>query len=206
MRDFHSAKLARDFPLIYFASRVSRGGEPLPAVAAEGGLPAPDGQTMPSGHPPVGAGTSASPISVTEVIPPAAGGHSVADLWARRTVLDRQDGGRARQSREVPRRGSWGSNWVRLQDGTGSALKDGTSGMRGDDHRGGEAGRHPDGDRDARDRQGLRCRLPLRRHHRGGDPVEVSRARVTPTGRPSHLPIGARHPGRSLRPRAKHPA
>ena len=125
MRDFHSAKLARDFPLIYFASRVSRGGEPLPAVAAEGGLPAPDGQTMPSGHPPVGAGTSASPISVTEVIPPAAGGHSVADLWARRTVL---------AGKTVVVRGKvvkslggiMGSNWVHLQDGTGSA-KDGTN-------------------------------------------------------------------------------
>jgi hypothetical protein len=145
MENFHSAKLGRDFPLIYFASRVSRGSEPLPprpamptaaerAAAMPPGHPAvgqsmppghPDvAQTMPPGHPPVGA-ASKSPITVTEVIPPPAGGLSVGDLWAKRTSL---------AGKTVVVRGKvvkflggiMNRNWVHLQDGTGHA-QDGTN-------------------------------------------------------------------------------
>ena len=79
---------------------------------------------MPPAHPPVGA-ASASAVTVTEVIPPAAGGVSVADLWARRAAL---------AGKTVVVRGKvvkflggiMGRNWLHLQDGTGSA-KDGTN-------------------------------------------------------------------------------
>lgn len=37
MQNFHSAKLGRDFPLIYFASSVSRGGEPGGAMPPPAG-------------------------------------------------------------------------------------------------------------------------------------------------------------------------
>jgi hypothetical protein len=135
MQNFHSAALERDFPLIYFASRVSRGDEPLPPrpvmpTAAERAAagPAPNGQEppqgqMPPGHPPIGSGKAA--VTVTEVIPPPAGGLSVADLWAKRTSL---------AGKSVVVRGKvvkflagiMGRNWIHLQDGTGTA-KDGTN-------------------------------------------------------------------------------
>ena len=136
MQNFHSSTLNRDFPVIYFTSRVARGGEPLPArgtmpaQAASGGQSAspdqapPAGQ-MPPGHPPVGAGAAKAAVTVTEVIPPAAGGMSVADVWAKRASL----GGK-----QVVVRGKcvkflagiMGKNWVHLQDGTGKAA-DGTN-------------------------------------------------------------------------------
>lgn len=131
MENFHSAKLNRDFPLIYFASRVADGNEPLPPrpampTAAERAAAgqAPAGEAMPPGHPPVST-TTKSPITVTEVIQPPAGGLSVADLWARRTSL---------AGKPVVVRGKvvkflsgiMGRNWVHVQDGTGSA-KDGSN-------------------------------------------------------------------------------
>jgi hypothetical protein len=132
MQNFHSSALKRDFPLIYFASRVSHGGEPLPARAAApapAGMPpqaqgpAPAPQAMPPGHPQVGS-AGAGPVTVTEVIPPPAGGISIASLWATRTSL---------AGKTVVVRGKavkflsgiMGKNWVHLQDGTGTA-KDGT--------------------------------------------------------------------------------
>jgi hypothetical protein len=130
MENFHAAKLGRDFPLIYFASRVSHGREPLPPrpampTAAERAAAgqAPSGSTMPPGHPPVGAGAAAS-VGVTEVIAPPTGGLSVADLWARRAALA---GTRVVVRGKVVKflGGIMGRNWLHLQDGTGSA-KDGT--------------------------------------------------------------------------------
>jgi hypothetical protein len=75
MENFHSESLKRDFPLIYFASAIVREGEQTSPA-------------MPSGHPPVG-GTSSGPAAaqVTEVIPPAAGGSTIATVWAERTAM-----------------------------------------------------------------------------------------------------------------------
>ena len=130
IKNFHSSTLNRDFPLIYFASRVSRGGEPLPPAAAAQGADARPAaapgqvqsteQAMPPGHPPIGSGANASGIKVTEVIAPPAGGHSVADVWARRAALS---------GKTVVVRGKvikflsgiMGRNWIHLQDGTGDA-------------------------------------------------------------------------------------
>jgi len=118
MRNFHSDALGRDFPIIYFSSSVSREGEAPAAQAAAG-------QSMPAGHPPVGSAAATGPITVTEVIPPAPGGRSVADLWAQRASLS---------GKTVVVRGKvvkflggiMGRNWIHLQDGTGNA-KDGTN-------------------------------------------------------------------------------
>jgi hypothetical protein len=139
MRNFHAEKLGRDFPIIYFSSSVSReGGAPVVPVGAAPAA-APDGQAapaaqaapagqgmpaMPAGHPPVG-GAAKAPVTVTEVIPPAPGGRSVADVWAQRTAL---------AGKPVVVRGKvvkflagiMGRNWIHLQDGTGNA-KDGTN-------------------------------------------------------------------------------
>jgi hypothetical protein len=132
MQNFHSNALKRDFPLIYFASRVSHGGEPLPARAAAGPAGAPGAAApaaaampaqMPAGHPQVGSAGS-GPVTVTEVIPPPAGGQSIADLWAKRAAL----GGKTVVVRGKVVKflsGIMGHNWAHLQDGTGVA-KDGT--------------------------------------------------------------------------------
>jgi hypothetical protein len=142
MRNFHSDALGRDFPVIYFATSVSRdrkgpatvpagGGTQIREQAMSAGLAppaqdavlgtpprqaAPSTQAMPPTHPPVGAGA----VQVSEVIPPAPGGRSVADLWAERAAL---------AGKTVVVRGKvvkflsgiMGRNWLHLQDGTGDA-------------------------------------------------------------------------------------
>jgi hypothetical protein len=90
-----------------------------PPVPNAPGMPA--GQGMPPAHPPSEAGT----MTVTEVIPPAAGGLSIADLWAQRATL----AGKTVVVRGKVvkfRSGIMGRNWIHLQDGTGSA-SDGTN-------------------------------------------------------------------------------
>jgi hypothetical protein len=119
------------------ASNPAPASAPAPPVAAmsahptESPVTAADPQVMPArqelppGHPPVGAAASAAPLTVTEVIPPAAGGYSVANLWARRAEL----GGKTvivRGKVVKFRIGIMGRNWLHLQDGTGKA-NDGTN-------------------------------------------------------------------------------
>lgn len=125
MRNFHSDKLGRDFPLIYFATAVSRGGASPSAVATPAGQSMPARQEMPPGHPPVGAGAAAAPIKMTEVIPQAAGGRSVAAIWAERTALN---GKTVIVRGKVVKflSGIMGRNWLHLQDGTGD-IGDGTN-------------------------------------------------------------------------------
>ena len=106
MENFHSQSLKRDFPVIYFAGRISRPGE----AAAE---------TAPVAAP------SAAPVQVTEPIPPAPGGVSVASIVTGRKAL---------AGKTVTIRGKvvkfnggiLGSNWLHIQDGSGVA-KDGTN-------------------------------------------------------------------------------
>jgi hypothetical protein len=127
MNNFHSGTLKRDFPVIYFTSRVWREGESPTAAPAASGQAAPQTPTMPPGHPPVAGGASAAPpvVTVTEVIPPPAGGHSVADVWASKAALAGKTvvvrGKVVKFLRDI-----MGRNWVHLQDGTGKAA-DGTN-------------------------------------------------------------------------------
>jgi hypothetical protein len=108
MQNFHSATLNRDFPLIYFAPSITHAGEEA---------------ALPPGHAPAGA--APAPVQVTEPIPPAPGGISVANLWANRKAL---------AGKTVTLRGKvvkfnggiLGLNWTHIQDGSGVA-KDGTN-------------------------------------------------------------------------------
>lgn len=122
MQNFHSQTLKRDFPLIYFTSRITREGEPASEVPA-----------MMSGHAQaggaaIGAGgipAPAAPVRVTEPIQPAPGGTTVANIWANRKSL---------AGKTVTVRGKvvkfnggiMGRNWIHIQDGTGVAA-DGTN-------------------------------------------------------------------------------
>lgn len=123
MANFHSPSLNRDFPLIYFASSVSRDGQPVPATSPPGGAPAGQPAMMRSsgsGHPPM---TQAE--AVTEKIAPAPGGTTIADIWANRQAL----GGKPVTVRGKVVRFNGGildRNWIHLQDGTGKA-DDGTN-------------------------------------------------------------------------------
>jgi hypothetical protein len=116
MENFHSQSLNRDFPLIYFASRISREGEAAAGQMPPGHPPvatAP-GQ-MPPGHPPA----AAAPV-ISEKIAPPAGGRSIASVWADRASL---------AGKSVVVRGQvvkfnggiMGRNWIHIQDGSGAA-------------------------------------------------------------------------------------
>jgi hypothetical protein len=111
MENFHSTSLKRDFPLIYFATQITREGEPQPAMS-----PA---------HGQSGAGTSSPAPAVIDPIPPPPGGTAIADVWGRRAAL---------AGKTVTVRGKvvkfnggiLGRNWIHIQDGSGSA-KDGSN-------------------------------------------------------------------------------
>ena len=113
MQDFYSESLDRTFPVVYFTSQILLQGEESSAA-------------MPAGHPPVtGAETSSQgTANLTAPIEPAAGGVTVARVWAETAGL---------AGTEVTVRGSvvkfnggiLGTNWIHLQDGTGS-VEDGT--------------------------------------------------------------------------------
>ena len=113
MENFRSQTLKRDFPLIYFTTRIAPEGEPLPAMPA-----------MMSAHG-QGGGAPEAAAQVTEPIAPAPGGTTVAKIWADRKAL---------AGKTVTVRGKvvkfnggiMGRNWIHIQDGTGAAA-DGTN-------------------------------------------------------------------------------
>jgi hypothetical protein len=112
MRDFHSASLKRDFPVIYFVTGLSREGEPTPPpmAVAHGG-----------------SGMAPAPKAPVTVVPnaPPAGGSSIADVWANRAKL----AGKTVTVRGTVVKFNGGildRNWLHLQDGSGKAA-DGTN-------------------------------------------------------------------------------
>jgi hypothetical protein len=115
MENFHSETLNRDFPLIYFTTRIGREGEVPPAMPA-----------MMSAHGQTGSGSAAAAAAqVTEPIQPAPGGTTVATVWADRKSL----AGKIVTVRGKVVRfngGILGRNWIHIQDGTGAAA-DGTN-------------------------------------------------------------------------------
>lgn len=118
MENFHSQTLNRDFPVIYFASAITK--EDGGATAARAPVLAP-GQTMPPGHPPVGTPRAAIE-SPSERMAPPQGGLAIADVWAGRQGLS----GKAVTVRGKVMKfngGIMGRNWVHLQDGSGSAAE-----------------------------------------------------------------------------------
>jgi hypothetical protein len=109
MENFHSDTLKRDFPLIYFTSRIERAGAPSGPAA------------LPPSHPPTGgAMPTPSMVSGTEPVKPAAGGLTVAQVWADRTRLA---GTKVTVRGRVVKynSGILGRNWLHLQDGSGSS-------------------------------------------------------------------------------------
>jgi hypothetical protein len=105
MKDFHSQSLNRDFPTIYFVSRISREGEPSSAPA------------MMSGHGTSSSGQPAAAV-VTEPIAQPAGATTIAQLWADRKALEGKSV--TVRGRVVKFNGGiLGRNWIHLQDGTG---------------------------------------------------------------------------------------
>jgi ribosomal protein S17 len=108
MQNFHSQSLNRDFPVIYFVSRIGREGE---APAAGGAAP-----SLMASH-----GTS-TPEQAEKIEPMAApaNGTTIAELWSKRTAL----AGKAVTVRGKVVKfngGILGKNWIHLQDGTGKA-------------------------------------------------------------------------------------
>ena len=99
MENFHSESLKRDFPLIYFTTRIGREGE-VPAAAS--GMMSAHG--MGGGAQAGGAPAGAAAAQVTEPIAPAPGGTD------RRQCVGQQEGARGqdcygpRQGREIQRR------------------------------------------------------------------------------------------------------
>lgn len=113
MQDFHSESLDRTFPVVYFTSQILREGD-----AASSG--------MPPGHPKVTGATAATQGEslARETVEPAAGGVTVAGVWTDTAKLD---GTKVTVRGRVVKfnGGILGTNWIHLQDGTGSA-DDGT--------------------------------------------------------------------------------
>ena len=114
MENFRSESLKRDFPLIYFTTRIGREGEVPQATPA-----------MMAGHSQTGAADArAAAAQVTEPVQAAPGGMTVASVWANRKSL---------AGKTVTVRGKvvkfnggiMGRNWIHIQDGTGAAA-DGT--------------------------------------------------------------------------------
>jgi len=114
MQDFHSESLDRTFEVVYFTSQILREGE--------GASPA-----MPPGHPQVtGAMTSShdesAKVEPVEPVEPAAGGVTVARVWVDTAKLDGSE--ISVRGRVVKYNGGiLGTNWIHLQDGTGSAAE-----------------------------------------------------------------------------------
>lgn len=107
MENFHSDTLDRTFPVIYFAGAIAREGELKPP-------------SMPAGHPPIAGAGMAHDQAPAPAVEPVAGGMTIAEIWAGK---DRLAGStvsvRGRVVRYNP--GIMGTNWVHLQDGSGSS-------------------------------------------------------------------------------------
>lgn len=110
MQDFHSSALDRDFDVVYFVDQVKLAGD---ASGAEGSAATLD---MPAGHPPVtvaDAELAAGDIEVPE------GGRSVGEIIAAGDELDGETvtfkGRVVKYNANI-----MGSNWLHVQDGTGS--------------------------------------------------------------------------------------
>ncbi len=113
MQDFHSDSLDRTFDVVYFTSQILREGDAVSPA-------------MPPGHPPVTGAMASSPDSTlpAEPVEPADGGVTVARAWTESADLKGSE--ITVRGRVVKFNGGiLGTNWIHLQDGSGSAA-DGT--------------------------------------------------------------------------------
>ncbi len=120
MRDFQSKALGRTFDLVYFVSGIQVvGGQALkePLAAAHGG----DNHGA-HGSAAQGAAHTAATAGTVDLsnIPKAAGGQTVAELFANKAALAGTDVAvRGRVVKFTPQ--VMGKNWIHVQDGTGSS-------------------------------------------------------------------------------------
>ncbi len=127
MRDFQSKTLNRTFDILYFVS--SFGAQDAVNVDPHKEITRPDGGAdVQPGQGGSGSGNTGAPISGTKTvldrqavgdIERAPGGHTVAEIYARKTDL----AGQTVKVRGVVVKFSpaiMGTNWVHLQDGTGA--------------------------------------------------------------------------------------
>jgi hypothetical protein len=109
MVNFHSTSLNRDFPLLYFVTRITPAGDTsAPPLAAPAPAMDPHG------------GIRANAPAVTTPMAPTAGGITIAKLWADRKAL----AGKPVTVHGVVVKynaGILGLTWIHLQDGTGAA-------------------------------------------------------------------------------------
>lgn len=122
MENFHSKTLNRDFPRIYFVSRLARNGEPVPTNAPAANA-APGMPSLASSHGAGGAQQSSAAAVVTPNAPPP-GGHAIVDVFAKRDALAGQTV-LVRGTVVKVNNGIMGRNWFHLRDGSGSE-KEGT--------------------------------------------------------------------------------
>jgi hypothetical protein len=107
MQNFHSPSMDRTFELIYFVGQI----------VPEGAQPTAD--EMPPGHPPLG-GESVAP-EIVAGMEKATNGHTIAEVYDRKSELSGQRvvvRGKVVKSNQ----GILGTNWLHIQDGTGTAV------------------------------------------------------------------------------------
>lgn len=127
MTDFHSPSLDRDFAEIYFVAAVERPGIAMPGPGVRGPLPTGHplllGSETPaglSGDPTVG-GTQPGEDPTTGIgeIPKAEGGVTIGEIFAQKNALNGQE--ILVRGKVVKFNGGiLGTNWLHLQDGTGT--------------------------------------------------------------------------------------
>lgn len=116
MHNYHSQTLDREFELVYFVDSI------LNASTASASTDAPTSPQMPEGHPPTsGAGSPAAtePIEVTKL----EDGMTIEEIYADKENLnEKQISLRGQVVKVSPQ--IMGTNWIHLQDGSGSADAD----------------------------------------------------------------------------------
>ncbi len=118
MRDFHSSTLKRTFDVVYFVSGVQvAGGEKAAGASAPHAAAAPHAVQPPHGA----AALSNEPTTVDlSNIEKAAGGYTVAELFAKKAELAGKDVAvRGRVVKYTP--SVMGKNWIHIRDGSGNA-------------------------------------------------------------------------------------
>ena len=123
MVNFHSRSMNRDFPEIYFVGAIAVNGAATAAKLPPGhpdiSGAASGGGKLPPNHPPI-AGQTAPPKVDFSNLKPAAGGKTIAEIYAAASKLN----GKAVTVRgKVVKYNSaiMGKNWVHIQDGTGQS-------------------------------------------------------------------------------------
>jgi hypothetical protein len=113
MENFHSETLKRDFPLIYFVSRIApEGAAAAPSLAVAHA-------TVQSGG--ASARSAQQDVPLVAPSPAPANATAVADVWKTRTALTGKKV--TVHGKVVKFTGAvLGVNWIHLQDGTGKAV------------------------------------------------------------------------------------